>query len=75
MKALEIKTSMVFNFLQYYLIMFFLFFLIFWLIILTLIPAVITKIFTFGTELAALTGIPIKEAKTEIETHPVIVAA
>ena len=75
MKALEIKTSMVFNFCNTILLCFFYFSKFFWLIILTLIPAVITKIFTVGTELAALTGIPIKEAKTEIETHPVIVAA
>ena len=38
-----------------------------------LIPAVITQIFNSIVELAIPLGIPTKQAKTEIETHPVIV--
>ena len=38
-----------------------------------LIPAVITQIFNPIEELVIPIGIPTKEAKTEIETHPVIV--
>ena len=37
-----------------------------------LIPAVITQIFNPIAELAIPIGIPTKEAKAEIETHPVI---
>ena len=37
-----------------------------------LIPAVITQIFNKITELVITIGIPTKEAKTEVETHPVI---
>ena len=36
-----------------------------------LIPAVITQITIISAELATPTGIPIKDAKVEIETHPV----
>ena len=38
-----------------------------------LIPAVITHIFDPIVELAIPIGIPIKEAKAEMETHPVTV--
>ena len=38
-----------------------------------LIPAVITQIFNPITELVIPMGIPTKEAKGEIETHPVTV--
>ena len=38
-----------------------------------LIPAVITQIFNPIAELVIPTGIPTKEAKAEMETHPVIV--
>ena len=38
-----------------------------------LIPAVITQIFNPIVELAIPIGIPTKEAKAEMETHPVIV--
>ena len=38
-----------------------------------LIPAVITQIFNPIVELVIRIGIPIKEAKAEIEIHPVIV--
>ena len=38
-----------------------------------LIPAVITQIFNPIVELAIPVGIPTKEAKAEMETHPVIV--
>ena len=37
-----------------------------------LIPAVITQIFNKIAELVITIGIPTKEAKTEVETHPVI---
>ena len=40
-----------------------------------LIPAVIAQIFNPITELVIPIGIPTKEAKAEIETHPVIVEA
>ena len=36
-----------------------------------LIPAVTAQIFNTTAELAIPIGIPIKEAKSEIETHPV----
>ena len=47
------------------------FFLIFDLHFLTAV--VITQIFNPFVELAVLIGIPTKEAKAEMETHPVIV--
>ena len=53
--------------------MFFLFFLT--IDIYFLISAVITQIFIAAAELARLTGIPIEEAKAEIETHPIIAEA
>ena len=40
-----------------------------------LITAVIAQIFISTTELAIPTGIPIKKAKKEMETHPVTVEA
>ena len=40
-----------------------------------LIPAVISHIFNPIAELVIPIGIPIKEAKAEIEIHPVIVEA
>ena len=40
-----------------------------------LIPAVIKEIFIVIAELAILTGIPTKETRTEIETHPLTVEA
>ena len=46
---------------------FFLFYLYF------LIPVVITQMFNPIVELAIPIGIPTKEAKAEMETHPVIV--
>ena len=36
-----------------------------------LIPAVITQIFNLTAELAIATAIPSKEAKEDMETHPV----
>ena len=38
-----------------------------------LIPAVITQIFSPIVELAINIGIPTKDAKTEMEMHPVII--
>ena len=38
-----------------------------------LVPAVITQIFNLIDELVIHTRIPTKEAKAEIETHPVII--
>ena len=40
-----------------------------------LIPTVIAQIFNPIEELVIPTGIPTKEAKAEVETHPVIVQA
>ena len=40
-----------------------------------LIPTVIAQIFNLIEELVIPIGIPTKEAKAEIETHPVIVQA
>ena len=39
-----------------------------------LIPAVVTQIFNPVAEFVVLTGIPLKEAKAEMETDPVIQA-
>ena len=50
---------------------FFLFFLIIDLYI--LIPAVVRQVFNPIVELAIPIGIPTKEAKAEMETHPIIV--
>ena len=51
------------------------FFFFFFLIIdlYFLIPAVITEVFNSVSELVIPIGIPTKEAKAEMETHPVIV--
>ena len=49
------------------------FFLFFFIIDLYfLIPAAMAQIFNPPTELAIPTGMPTKEAKAEIETHPVL---
>ena len=40
-----------------------------------LIPAVIAKVFNPTAEIVIPTGIPTKEAKAEVETHPVNVKA
>ena len=75
-KALEIKTSMLFN-LDFanntILSCFFFFFLIIDLYF--LIPEVIAQIFNQIAELLILLGILTKEQKVEMETHPVIVEA
>ena len=72
-KALEIKTYMLFN-LDFarntILSCFFFFFLIIYLYF--FIPAVITQIFNPVAEIVIPIGIPTKEAKVEIETHSVI---
>ena len=71
-KSLEIKTSMLFN-LNFanntILSCLFFFFLITDLYV--LIPAVITPIFNPTTELVIPIGTPTKEAKAEMETHPI----
>ena len=75
-KFLEIKTSMLFNFgfaNNIVLSCFFFVFLISDLYI--LIPAVIAQIFNPIIELVTPIGVPTKEAKAEMETHPVIVEA
>ena len=72
-KALEIKTSIIFHFgfpNNTILSCFFLFFLIIDLYF--LIPAVIAQIFNPISELVIPIGIPMKEAKAETETDPVI---
>ena len=76
MKALEIKTSMIFN-LDFanntILSCFFFFFIVINLCF--LIPAVITQIFNPTAELIIPIGILSKEAKAEMETLSVIVEA
>ena len=73
-KALEIKTSMLFN-LDFanktILSWFFFFFLI--IDLQFLIPAVTAQIFDSPVELVIPIGIPTKEAKAEMEAHPVVV--
>ena len=71
MKPLEIKTSMVFN--LFFANNIFLYFFSFFLIVNSyfLIPVVIAPIFYPTVELVITVGIPTKEAKTEIEIHPV----
>ena len=74
--ALEIKTSIPFNFdfiNNIILSWFFFFFLIIDLYF--LIPTAITQIFNHIAELVIPIGKPIKEAKAEIEIHPVIIEA
>ena len=75
-KALEIKTSMLFilDFANTTILScFFFFFLIIDLYF--LIPAAIAQIFNPFAKLVTPIGIPSKEAKGEIEIHPVIVEA
>ena len=74
LKPLEIKTSMLINlnFPDNTILSCF-FFLI--LDLYGLIPAVIAQIFNAIVELVILIGISSKEAKAEIEIHPVIVGA
>ena len=74
-KDLEIKTSLVFNLAftsKTILSCFFFFFLI---TDLYLLVTVIMQIFIVTVELPIHTGIPTKEAKAEMETHPVTVKA
>ena len=75
-KALEIKTFVLFN-LDFakntILSSFFFFFLIINLYF--LISTIIAQIFYPIAELVIHIGIPIKEAKSEMETHPLIVEA
>ena len=74
--SLRIKTSIVFKlvFVNHNILScFFFFFLIIDLYF--LIPAATTEIFIVVPELAIPTGVPIKEAKAEIKTHPIIVEA
>ena len=78
-RALEIKTSSLFNsdFANYNisLCFFFFFALIIDLYLYWLIPAVITQLFNPIAELVISIGIPTKEAKAEMEMHPVTVSA
>ena len=71
----KIKTSMLFNlnFAHNTILSCFFFFLIIDLYF--SIPAVIAQIFNPIAELVIPIGIPTKEAKAEMETHPVIVEA
>ena len=71
---LEIETSMLIN-LDFASNTILSFFFIFFLIndLYFLIAAVITQIFNTIVELVVPIGIPTKEGKTEMETHPVIV--
>ena len=77
-RALEIKTSSLFNsdFANYNISLCFFFFffaLIIDLYLYWLIPAVITQLFNPIAELVIPIGIPTKEAKAEMEIHPVTV--
>ena len=67
------KTSMLFN-LDFACNTILLFFFLFFLII-DLIPAVIAQIFNLITEFVIPIEIPTKEAKAEIEIHPVTIEA
>ena len=75
-KALDIKTFMLFNLdfdINTILSCFFFFLLVIDLHI--LIAAVIAQIFNQIADLVIPIGIPTEEAKAEMETHPVIVEA
>ena len=71
-KALEIKTAMIFNLIlanNNMLLCFFFFLLIIDLYF--LVPAIITQFFNAITELVSPIGISTKEAKAEMETHAI----
>ena len=72
-KALEIKTAMIFNLIlannNNMLLCFFFFLLIIDLFF--LVPAIITQFFNAITELVSPIGISTKEAKAEMETHAI----
>ena len=72
-KALEIKTSKVFSldFANNSLLSCF-FFLFLIIDLCLLIPTNVTQMFNPIAELAIPVGVPTKEAKAEMETHPVI---
>ena len=75
-KALVIKTSMVFNFFASNTISSCFLFVLFLIVDLYfVIPVVIAQIFNPSAELAMLIGIPTKEGKTKIETHLVTAEA
>ena len=70
--ALEIKTFMFFKLVlakNTVLSCFFLYFLI--IDLCSLIPAVFVQVFNHAAELEISIGMPYKEAKTEMEIHPV----
>ena len=73
-KALEIKTSILFNwdFANNTILACF-FLLLLFIDLYFLIPANITQILYLIAELVIPIGIPTKEAKADMETHPVIV--
>ena len=74
--SLLLKTSMLFNLIFVYnaiVLCFFFFFLIMDLYV--LVTAVIAQIFNPIAELVSPIGIPTKEAKPEIQTHPVTAEA
>ena len=75
-KALEIKTSILFNLNLAENIILSRFFLFFWIIDqYFLIPAAIARVFSPIAELVVLIVMPIKEAKAKLEIYPVIVEA
>ena len=75
-KALEIKTSLLFNSDFGNNTILSCFFFYFWIIdLFFLIPAITVQIFNHVAGLVNPIGIPSKEAKAEIETHPIIVEA
>ena len=74
-KALEIKTCMIFNSVFPDNTILSCFFPLFLIELYFLIIAIIAQVFNPTAEIAIPTGIPIKEAKAEMETHPVTVKA
>ena len=76
-KALEIKTSMLFNlsFANYIILLYFVFFFLIIIDLYFLLPAATAKIINPIAELVIPIGIPTNEAKAEMETHPVIAEA
>ena len=75
-KALEIKTSILFNLNLAENIILSRFFFFFWIIDqYFLIPTAIAQVFSPIAELIVLIVMPIKEAKAKLEIYPVVVEA
>ena len=73
---MQIKTSMLFNLdVANNTVLYFFFFLLLISVFYFWIPAVIAQIFNPIAQLVIPIGLPAKEAKAEIEIHPVIIEA